>query len=107
MVIKGWIFIEELSVAAARVFIHRAAPALRWLTTACWIAAAFNTFEKLALRFSRLLFYCCGEAGKISDLITTGTEPEDGIKVPISIKSKSLSAMPSMEITGFCIFSSS
>lgn len=53
------------------------------------------------------LFYCCGDAGKIKDLMTTGTEPEDGIKVPMSMKSKSFRAMPSMEITGFRIFSSS
>jgi len=45
-------------------------------------------------------FYC-GEAGKIRDFMTTGTDPEDGISVPMSMKSKSLSAMPSIEITGF------
>ena len=29
--------------------------------------------------------YCCGDAGKISDLITTGTAPDDGINAPISM----------------------
>jgi hypothetical protein len=29
--------------------------------------------------------YCCGEAGKISDLMTTGTAPEDGISAPTSM----------------------
>jgi hypothetical protein len=38
--------------------------------------------EGVALPGSYLgkLFYCSGDAGKISDLITTGTAPEDGIK---------------------------
>ena len=37
----------------------------------------FEPFERVQL--SR------GDAGKISDLITTGTDPEDGIKAPISM----------------------
>jgi hypothetical protein len=32
-----------------------------------------------------ILFYCCGEAGKMSDLMTTGTEPEVGINAPTSM----------------------
>ena len=32
-----------------------------------------------------LFFYCCGEVGKISDLMTTGTEPDDGINAPTSM----------------------
>jgi hypothetical protein len=55
----------------------------------------------------KVCLYGCGEAGKIKDLITTGTEPDDGIKLPMSMKSKSLREMPSMEITGFCNCSSS
>ena len=27
----------------------------------------------------------CADAGKISDLMTTGTDPEDGIKAPMSM----------------------
>jgi len=70
----------------------------------------FAGFVSASVRLRRLRlsrFAYCGEAGKIRDLMTTGTDPEDGISVPISIKSKSLSAMPSIEITGFCILSSS
>jgi hypothetical protein len=37
--------------------------------------------EKNASQF----FYCSGEPGKTSDLITTGTDPEDSIKAPMSI----------------------
>lgn len=29
--------------------------------------------------------YCSGEAGKISDLMTTGTAPEEGINAPTSM----------------------
>jgi hypothetical protein len=29
---------------------------------------------------------CCGEAGKIRDLMTTGTDPEVGINEPMSMK---------------------
>ena len=34
---------------------------------------------------SRPCAYCCGEAGKISDFMTTGTAPDDGIRAPMSI----------------------
>src|SRR4029434_2724051 len=29
--------------------------------------------------------HCCGEAGKINDLMTTGTDPEEGISAPTSM----------------------
>ncbi len=46
-------------------------------------------------------------AGKISDLITTGTAPELSSISPMSMKSNCLSSSPSMEMTGFSSFISS
>ena len=32
-----------------------------------------------------VIVYCCGDAGKMRDLMTTGTAPEEGISAPISM----------------------
>src|SRR5581483_1600424 len=47
------------------------------------------------------------EVGNTSDLITTGTAPEAGSSAPMSMKSNSLRAMPSIEITGLRMRASS